>query len=468
MTLKRALVVDDSKAARFALKKLLEAHQLDVALASSGEAALEYLQRHSVDVVFMDHTMPGMDGLEAVSAIKANPATATIPVMMYTTKEGEVYVGQARALGAVGVLPKNVQPHQLFEMLRKLGLVTERRAEPRAPVTEPIEATQVVSGLAHPSQDADADPAPAQSDADRLLEHQALGMSLQALVTRILEDQHVKLRSDVLRTHKRFAKEVAHEVVKEQAFYAAEEEELRAEMADAFVGAEQDNGSRRHWLGNAFIGVTLAVSLFLLWQFKTQRDDALLELANTEQRLDTLQTDSVSQLSQLQRSQRSQQTGFQERAIEALKWSLNEHRGVSFDAPHYDADLADKMAQLLAHLDRIDFAGEVRLISHLGEFCLIADESGRERPAQGTTARDCTRVGHPQGDSSYVSDRLSVEFSRLMQGPLNPDIELQLVALDANNSQPRQGYPDLGASAEEWNSVARWNNRVQIDILPRR
>ena len=71
--------------------------------------------------------MPGMDGLQALAAIKRNPRTAMIPVMMYTTKEGEVYVGQARALGGLGVLPKSVQPHVLFDMLLNLGLVKDKR-----------------------------------------------------------------------------------------------------------------------------------------------------------------------------------------------------------------------------------------------------------------------------------------------------------------------------------------------------
>ena len=64
--------------------------------------------------------MPGMDGFEAVSAIKNNPATATIPIMMYTSQEGEVYVGQARALGAVGVLPKQVEPVEVSKVLQSL------------------------------------------------------------------------------------------------------------------------------------------------------------------------------------------------------------------------------------------------------------------------------------------------------------------------------------------------------------
>ena len=57
----------------------------------------------------MDHLMPGMDGFQAIQAIKGNPDTATIPVVMYTSQEGELYVSQARALGAVGVLPKTVK-----------------------------------------------------------------------------------------------------------------------------------------------------------------------------------------------------------------------------------------------------------------------------------------------------------------------------------------------------------------------
>ena len=102
---KTALIVDDSKSARVVLKKMLETHELNVDTAESAEDALEYLADHRPDVIFMDHLMPGMDGFEAVTAIKRNPDTATIPIMMYTSQEGEVYVGQARALGAVGVLP---------------------------------------------------------------------------------------------------------------------------------------------------------------------------------------------------------------------------------------------------------------------------------------------------------------------------------------------------------------------------
>ena len=70
---------------------------------------------------------PGMDGLQAVKAIKGNPQTAMIPIMMYTSQEGELYVGQARALGAMGVLPKQVRPVDVSKVLYELHLLPDRR-----------------------------------------------------------------------------------------------------------------------------------------------------------------------------------------------------------------------------------------------------------------------------------------------------------------------------------------------------
>ena len=122
---KTALVVDDSKTARNVLKKILETHDLDVATAGSAEDAIEYLSDSRPDIIFMDHEMPGMDGLEAVSAIKDNPATATIPIMMYTAQQGELYVGQARALGAIGVLPKQLEPVEVSKVLESLRIIGE-------------------------------------------------------------------------------------------------------------------------------------------------------------------------------------------------------------------------------------------------------------------------------------------------------------------------------------------------------
>ena len=120
---KRALIVDDSRLARTVLSRLLEENGVASDAAESAESALEYLKHSRPDVVFLDHNMPGIDGFQALDAIKKNPVTATIPVMMYTSEQGEVYVGQARALGALGVLPKTVQPIEVSKVLRTLHLI---------------------------------------------------------------------------------------------------------------------------------------------------------------------------------------------------------------------------------------------------------------------------------------------------------------------------------------------------------
>src|SRR5277367_3054957 len=146
MARKRALVVDDSKSARVILSRMLEKYDIEVDMAEAAEQAIEYLKSNRPDAIFMDHLMPGMDGLQAVQAIKGNPQTAMIPIMMYTSQEGELYVGQARALGAMGVLPKQVRPVDVSKVLYELHLLPDRR-DLSEPALVPVEiATEPGTG----------------------------------------------------------------------------------------------------------------------------------------------------------------------------------------------------------------------------------------------------------------------------------------------------------------------------------
>lgn len=135
MSSKRALVVDDSKSARAFLSRILERHEITVDAAESAEAAIEYLARNKPDVIFMDHLMPGMDGFQAVQTIKNNPRTSAIPILMYTSQEGDLYLGQARALGAEGVLPKQIKQSDVTRLLFQLRLVSDRRSRDRDQTT---------------------------------------------------------------------------------------------------------------------------------------------------------------------------------------------------------------------------------------------------------------------------------------------------------------------------------------------
>lgn len=120
MPIKTALVVDDSKSARFSLKKLLQLQGIKTDFAESAGDALNYLSTNTPDIIFMDHLMPGMDGFEATKAIKSNPETRNIPIIMCTSKEGSDYGEQALAIGAHAILPKPAPSATLLAILSQL------------------------------------------------------------------------------------------------------------------------------------------------------------------------------------------------------------------------------------------------------------------------------------------------------------------------------------------------------------
>ncbi len=115
-----ALIVDDSKLARIALKRKLEQRGLQIVMAEDAKQALELLQSNSIDIVFMDHLMPEMDGFEATREIKSNTATAHLPVIMCSGKEKQGYLEEARAIGASNVLPKPAESNAIDAVFAEL------------------------------------------------------------------------------------------------------------------------------------------------------------------------------------------------------------------------------------------------------------------------------------------------------------------------------------------------------------
>ncbi|HDZ38862.1 MAG TPA: response regulator [Marinobacter sp.] len=134
MAINNALLVDDSKVARFALRKLLESRDMNVNMASSAEEALTFLNSHEhPDVIFMDHLMPGMNGIEATRAIKNNPDTAGIPVIMCTSQKSSSFTNEAREFGVYSILTKPTQPDDFAQVLDQLANDVTQGALPAAP-----------------------------------------------------------------------------------------------------------------------------------------------------------------------------------------------------------------------------------------------------------------------------------------------------------------------------------------------
>ena len=80
----RVLIVDDQDANRLLLRDLLESQGHEVTEAADGEEALQRVSEVAPDVVLLDIGMPGMDGFEVCRRMKADPATASIPVLLVT------------------------------------------------------------------------------------------------------------------------------------------------------------------------------------------------------------------------------------------------------------------------------------------------------------------------------------------------------------------------------------------------
>ena len=114
----RILTADDHPLLRYGVAALIGAEpgmEL-VAQASTGREAIEQFRRHEPDVTLMDLQMPGMNGIEAIIAIRSEFPSARIIVL--TTYLGDVQVARALKAGARGYILKSRLAGELFETIR--------------------------------------------------------------------------------------------------------------------------------------------------------------------------------------------------------------------------------------------------------------------------------------------------------------------------------------------------------------
>ena len=80
------LLIEDEPNIAEAIRFLLTRDGLRVSLAAEGRAALALLQRDPPDMVILDHMLPGLSGLEILTAIRADASSRDLPVMMLTAR----------------------------------------------------------------------------------------------------------------------------------------------------------------------------------------------------------------------------------------------------------------------------------------------------------------------------------------------------------------------------------------------
>ncbi|MGD8403714.1 MAG: response regulator transcription factor [Anaerolineales bacterium] len=148
----RILIADDHPVVREGLAGML-AGQSDfevVGLATDGDKAVELHSEHSPDVTLMDLQMPGLDGVGAIEAIKANNSSAHILVL--TTYDADADILRAIEAGATGYLLKDTPREELFRAVRATAAgesvlapnVTARlMTRMRAPAEENLSAREI-------------------------------------------------------------------------------------------------------------------------------------------------------------------------------------------------------------------------------------------------------------------------------------------------------------------------------------
>lgn len=124
----RVLVAEDDAELSGLLMKILS-EQYDVSLARDGKEALETIRNKRVDLVVSDVIMPEMDGLELCSAIKSDPVTSHIPVILLTAKTEMENRIEGLEKGADSYIPKPFHTKHLFVRIEKLLKTREQLAE---------------------------------------------------------------------------------------------------------------------------------------------------------------------------------------------------------------------------------------------------------------------------------------------------------------------------------------------------
>ena len=108
MSAKRILLFEDNAVNRRLAMFLLRSQGYQVREATSAQEAFEMLKAEQADLIVMDIQLPGMDGLEATTKLKAEPATAQIPVIAVTSYAMAGDRDKALAAGCSGYVTKPI------------------------------------------------------------------------------------------------------------------------------------------------------------------------------------------------------------------------------------------------------------------------------------------------------------------------------------------------------------------------
>lgn len=189
---RRILVVDDVPTNRIILKVKLNAACYETMLAESGAEALDLARRASPDLILLDYAMPGMDGIAVCRALRADPATARVPVIMFTASGDEVAKLEALRAGADDFLLKPIDDKVLLARIRNLLRARSGSLADEAAGLENLGLAEPAAGFDLPPRVALVAPRPETA----LRWRAALTPHLHGIVTPIAREAALDGRSD--------------------------------------------------------------------------------------------------------------------------------------------------------------------------------------------------------------------------------------------------------------------------------
>ncbi len=453
MNLKKALIVDDSRLAQFVLKKMLVEQDMEVDTSESAEEALGYLSKYKPDVIFLDHTMPGMNGLEVLKVIKDNPDTAPIPVMMYTSQEDSTYMSKARELGAIEVLPKQLSPTELQQVLTKLKLsdnigedITVAANEPVADisdstVSEPLTEDLPAGTLTKNKEELEK----LVHDAEAALNHEAVQQRLQHKI----EQQKDAFEQEISALH---------------------------EKMDALIPAAESSSNRQNFWNNVFWAAIYCVTVvvFAAIYFQQKTDIQQLSVAQKRPTQETSQPatppnrtieQTVPPVTSNIISPQAQGNNNQQVALSSLENSINSNNQIPFGELLLGETIQANLNELIPRLQNINFSGRVNVQAHDGTFCVNTNNSGQfELAADDAPVSQCQITE----SSSRLADIASIGLLQLVTASnQSPDSNFIITINPLGINSPLENYPEITdkTTAGEWNTIALKNRRVETKLI---
>ncbi len=445
---KLALIVDDSRSARMVLQRMLEKYGLRADTVASAEDALDYLLRHRPDVIFMDHMMPGMDGFEAIRHIKQNLETATIPIIMFTSQSGEIYLSQARALGAVDILPKATASTELHEALRRLGLLkmTPETVAANVISDESLNQKNVTRSIHQFTSDL-LPPDKIESNDKVIAELRELRRSLSDQSEVLLQNIQASFRLYSGKLNKSFSEKLDEKI-------------------QTLVNL-QPQQEKRSELPLLLLFVLLCISLF--WNYSLQHkmveaDSTIVQQTMNEETLHSILNNWAAQ------QDIDAETGvqLQKHNWDLAEWAINQNLLFPYNELALGRRRLTQIRQLLKMAGAAGFRGQILLQTHIGEFCLRGNvEEGYQLAAPNLPLDRCDKIINPAQSSDLVSMQQSVEFADFLATAATDYDGIRLEVSNLPREQALYEYPSRtdNVTAGQWNRIAQLNNRISARLI---